>query len=100
MYRAHLEKTCTPSHVQQEAVDQVSSLLSRHAQLYDATFVEDQCTRVKAWAYLVVRQGFVVKAEQQRIKKEKEKESPKNSGISSGGVRSYGCEKLRRSLAT
>ena len=73
MYRAHLEKACAPSHVQQEAVDQVTSLLSRHAQRYDAPFVEDQCTRVKAWAQLVVRQGFVVKAEQHRIKKEKEK---------------------------
>ena len=73
MYRTHLEKACAPSHVQQEAVDQVTSLLSRHAQLYDAPFLEDQCTRVKAWAQLVVRQGFVVKAEQHRIKKEKEK---------------------------
>ena len=73
MYRTHLEKACAPSHAQQEAVDQVTSLLSRHAQLYDAPFVEDQCTRVKAWAQLVVRQGFVVKAEQHRIKKGKEK---------------------------
>ena len=73
MYRAHFEKACAPSHVQQEEVDQVTSLLSRHAQLYDAPFVEDQCTRVKAWAQLVVRHGFVVKAEQHRIKKGKEK---------------------------
>ena len=73
MYRAHLEKACAPSHVQQEAVDQVTSLLSRHAQRYDAPFVEDQCTRVKAWAQLVVRQGFVVKAEQHRIKSEKKR---------------------------
>ena len=73
MYRAHLEKACAPSHVQQEAIDQVTSLLSHHAQLYDAPFVEDQCAQVKAWAQLVVRQGAVVKAEQHRIKKEKEK---------------------------
>ena len=70
MYRAHLERICAPAYVQQEAVDQVTSLLSRHPQLYDASALE---ARVKAWAQLVVRQSFVVKAEQLRVKQEKEK---------------------------
>ena len=73
MYRAHLERACAPAYVQQEAVNQVTSLLSRHPQLYDASALEEQCARVKAWAQLVVRQGFVVKAEQLRAKQEKEK---------------------------
>ena len=73
MYRAHLERICAPAYVQQEAVDQVTSLLSRHPQLYDASALEEQCARVKAWAQLVVRQSFVVKAEQLRVKQEKEK---------------------------
>ena len=34
MYRAHLEKACAPSYVEKEAVDQVTSLLARHAQLF------------------------------------------------------------------
>ena len=72
MYRAHFERACAPDYVQQEAVDQVTSLLSRHPQLYDASALEEQCARVKAWAQLVVRQGFVVKAEQLRAKQEKE----------------------------
>ena len=62
-----------PAYVQQEVVDLVTSLLSRHSQLYDASALEEQCARVKAWAQLVVRQGFVVKAEQLRAKQEKEK---------------------------
>ena len=73
MYRAHLERTCAPAYVQQEAVDQVTSLLSRHPQLYDASALEEQCARVKAWAQLVVRHNFAVKAEQLRAKQEKEK---------------------------
>ena len=73
MYRAHLERTCAPANVQQEAVDQVTSLLSRHPQLYDASALEEQCARAKAWAQLVVRQGFEVKAEQLRVKQEKDK---------------------------
>ena len=67
MQRAHLDRTCAPACVQQEAVDQVTSLLSRHPQLYDASPLEEQCARNKAWAQLVVRQGFVVKAEQLRV---------------------------------
>ena len=51
----------------------MTSLLSRHPQLYDASALEEQCARVKAWAQLVVRQSFVVKAEQLRVKQEKEK---------------------------
>ena len=73
MHRAHLERICAPAYVQQEAVDQVTSLLSRHPQLYDASALEEQCARVKAWAQLVVRQSFVVKAEQLRVKQEKGK---------------------------
>ena len=73
MYRAHLERFCAPAYVQQEAVDQVTSLLSRHPQLYDASALEEQCARVKAWAQLVVRQSFVVNAEQLRVKQQKEK---------------------------
>ena len=71
--RAHLEGACAPAYVQQEAVEQVTSLLSRHPQLYDASAREEQCARVKAWAQLVVRQGFVVKAEQLRAKQERDK---------------------------
>ena len=73
MYRAHLERFCAPAYVQQEAVDQVTSLLSRHPQRYDASVLEEQCARVKAGAQLVVRQSFVVKAEQLRVKQQKEK---------------------------
>ena len=73
MHRAHLERTCAPANVQQEAVDQVTSLLSRHPQLYDASALDEQCARVKALAPLVVRQGLIVKAEQLRVKQEKEK---------------------------
>ena len=73
MYRAHLERACAPAYVQQEAVDQVTSLLSRHPQIYDGSALKEQCARVKAWAQLVVRQGFVVKVEQLRAKQEKEK---------------------------
>ena len=68
-------KTCTErtsrelAYVQQEAVDQVTSLLSRH-QLYDASVLEEHYARVKAWAQLVVRQGFVVKAEQLQAKQD------------------------------
>ena len=72
MYRAHLERICAPAYVQQEAVDQ-TSLLSRHPQLYDASALEERCARVKDWAQLVVRQSFAVKAEQLRVKQEKEK---------------------------
>ena len=73
MYRADLKRTCAPAYVQHDAVDQVTSLLSRHSQLYDASALEEQCVRVKAWAQLVVRQGFVVKAEELRAQQEKEK---------------------------
>ena len=52
---------------------QWTRLLSRHPQLYDASALEEQCARVEACAQLVVRQGFVVKAEQLRVKQEKEK---------------------------
>ena len=52
MYRAHLERACAPAYVQQRAVDQVTSLLSRHPQLFDASALEEQCARVKAWAQL------------------------------------------------
>ena len=69
MYRAHVERICAPAYVQQEAVDQVTSLLSRHPQLYDASALEEQC----ALAWAIVRQSFVVKAEQLRVKQEKGK---------------------------
>ena len=72
MYRAHFEKICALAYVQQEAVEQVTSLLSRHPHLFDASALEEQCARVKAWAQLVVRQSFVVEAEQLRVKQEKE----------------------------
>ena len=54
-------------------MDQVTSLLTRHVQLYDASALEEHCARVKAWAKLIVRQGFVAKGEQLRIKQEKER---------------------------
>ena len=73
VYRAHLKRTCAPAYVQQETVDQVTSLLFRHPQLYDASALEEQCARVRAWTQLVVRQGFDVKAEQLRVRQEKEK---------------------------
>ena len=68
-----LRGSCAPAYIQQEAVDQVTSLLSRHLEPYDASAPEEQCARVKAWAQLVVRQSFVVKAEQLRVKQHKEK---------------------------
>ena len=71
VYGAHLRRICAPAYVQREAVDQVTSLpISRHQQLYDASALEEQCARVKAWAQLVVRQSL---AEQLRVKQEKEK---------------------------
>ena len=73
VYGAHLEKACAPSYVQQQAVDQVTSLLTRHVQLFDTSALEEQCARVKAWAKLIIRQGSVPKAEQLRTKQEKEK---------------------------
>ena len=71
-------KTCTERTLRGSARPptfnkQVTSLLSRHPQLYDASALEEQCARVKAWAQLVVRQSFVVKAEPLRVKQEKEK---------------------------
>ena len=68
-----LEKACASSYVQQQAVDQVTSLLTRLVQLYDASALEEQCARVKTWAKLIVRQGFVAKVEQLRTKQEKER---------------------------
>ena len=41
MYRAHLEKACAPSYVEKEALDQVTSLLARHAQLCGTSAVEE-----------------------------------------------------------
>ena len=73
MYRAHPERTCAPAYIQQEAADQVTSSLSRHPQLHDASALEERCARVEAWAQLVIRQGFEVEAGQLRVKQEKEK---------------------------
>ena len=100
MYRGHLGRFCAPANVQQEAVDQVTSLLSRHPQLHDASVLEEQCARVKAWAQLVVRQSFVVKAEQLRVKQEGGRVSPEKLGIISGVIRCNGREEFRGSLAT
>ena len=69
----------------------------RHPQLYVASVLEEQCARVKAWAQLVVKQGFVVKAEP-ASSLTGEGKVPENFGISSSGV--HGREELRGSLAT
>ena len=98
--RAHLERICAPAYVEQEAVDQVTWLLSKHPQLYDASSLEEQCTRVKAWAQLVVRQSFVVKAEQLRVKQEKEKCRQGTLESAQAEYEVNGREELRGSLAT
>ena len=100
MYSAHLERICAPAYVEQEAVDQVTWLLSKHPQLYDASSLEEQCTRVKAWAQLVVRQSFAVKAEQLRVKQEKEKCRQGTLESAQAEYEVNGREELRGSLAT
>ena len=104
VYRAHLERACAPAYVQQEAVDQATPLLSRHQQLYDASVLEEQYARVNAWAQLVVRQGFVVKAEQLRAKQDMQqtygiKVRP-NSGKNPGALRAKTLRSSRQSSLT
>ena len=101
MYRAHLERTCAPACGQQEAVDQVTSLLSRHPQLYDASALEEQCARSESLGHSWSSgQSFVVKAEPASSQTGEGKVSPENLGISSGGVRSNRREEFCGSLAT
>ena len=100
MYRAHLERTCAPAYVQQEAVDRVTSLLSRHPQLYDASALEEQCARVKSLGTAGRQAQLRSESRTASSQTGEGKVSPENLGISSGGVRGRGLEELRGSFAT
>ena len=69
MFRAHLERISAPANVQQEVVSGLGDFVA----FQTPAAPRCSCAQVKAWAQLVVRQSFVVKAEPLRAKLDKEK---------------------------
>ena len=96
MYRAHLERICSPAYVQQEVVSGLGDFVAFQTHAALRCFMRSSQSLGTAGRQAELRSESRTASSQTG----EGKVSRENLGISSGGIRSNGREEFRGSLAT